>query len=275
MRISLALAALLSLCAFAQSPTDVFDKAPPKVDEALRARVAKFFQAHVDGKFRQAEEVIHEDSQDEYYNSEKQRLIGFEIVSIKYSDHYTKATVITNVDLDWVTPRLGKVRVKPPMKSTWKYEAGQWWWYVIPRKEWETPFGIMHPGAEASKPGPGGPIRMPDAKTILSQVELSKTDIHLKSAEKSEDSTEIKNRMPGDLTLAVDPVHVDGLTVTLDKPVLRSGETARLVFRYEPKDNSPKTTQTINVQASPTGQIYIFTVTFAVPPEYEKYLPKK
>ena len=52
-------------------PTDIFEKAPPEVDNALRERVSKFFQAHVDGKFRLAEEVIAEDSKDFFYNMEK------------------------------------------------------------------------------------------------------------------------------------------------------------------------------------------------------------
>ena len=66
-------------------PTDVFEKAPPQIDDALRENVAKFFKAHVDGKFRQAEEVIAEDSKDFFYNMEKQRYFSFEIVRINYS----------------------------------------------------------------------------------------------------------------------------------------------------------------------------------------------
>ena len=76
-------------------PTDVFEKAPPDVDNALRERVAKFFQAHIEGKFRQAEAVIAEDSKDFYYNMEKQRYLGFEIVRINYSENFTKAAALS------------------------------------------------------------------------------------------------------------------------------------------------------------------------------------
>ncbi|MBC8164469.1 MAG: hypothetical protein H7Y20_01210 [Bryobacteraceae bacterium] len=276
MRLLLALTVSLSWCASAQSPTDVFDKAPPKIDDALRARVTKFFEAHVGGKFRQAEQVIHSTSLDEFYNSEKQRLIGFEIANITYSDNFTKAMVVTNVELDWITVRLGKIRVKPPMKSTWMYDAGEWWWYVIPRKEWETPWGNMKPGAERSA-GYGGPsgVSMPDVKAILSQVVVSKTAIHLSSAEKSTDTAEILNKMPGDLTLAIEPVQIPGLKVRIDKELLHSGETARITFDHEPTDRSVKVTRTVRVNASPTGQHYEFTLTFAVPEELKKYLPQK
>lgn len=271
-----ALAAFASLCAFAQSPTEVFEKAPPEIDAALRARVAKFFQAHVDGKFRQAEVVVHEDNRDDFYNAEKQRLIGFEIVSISYSEKYTRATVITNVELDWHTARMGKIRVKPPMKTLWKYDAGEWWWYVIPKKEWETPFGVMHPGADPSARTPAQPkYTIPDAQTLLNQVHVSKTDIQLHSSEKSGDDAAIENGMPGDLTLTLDDPHIDGLTVTIDKPVLHAKETAHVRFQYLPPDASLKTTKTVVVRASPTAQVYTFTLTFAVPPELQKYVPKK
>ena len=88
-------------------PTDVFEKAPPQVDEALRQNVAKFYQAHVDGKFRNAEAVIAEDSKDTFYNLEKQRYFSFEIVRINYSENFTKAAVVTGVEVEWRTPRTG------------------------------------------------------------------------------------------------------------------------------------------------------------------------
>lgn len=278
MRVLLPCAALLSLCAFAQSPTEVFQKAPPKIDEALRARVAIFFQAHVDGKFRQAEQVVHEDSKDAFYNSEKSRYISYEITQILYSENFTKATVVTPVEIDWYTARMGKLRVKPPMKSLWKYDAGQWWWYAPPRTDWETPFGNMNQGAT---PQPGvaeqtPKIVIPDMKTILDQVRVERTDVRLSSWQKSEDAVEIYNGMPGDLTLAVEPLgDVPGLTVTLDKTQLHAKEKARVTFRYEPLDRTVKTTKTIRVTAAPINQTYVFTLTFAVPPEAEKYLQKK
>src|SRR5215203_3723879 len=132
--------------------TDVFDKAPPELDNALRARVAKFFQAHVDAKFRQAEEVIAEDSKDFFYNMEKQKYFGFEIVRINYSENFTKATVVTGVEVEWRSPRVGVMRVKPPLTSLWKLENGQWYWYVVPQKDWDTPWGRMNPGPDPKDP---------------------------------------------------------------------------------------------------------------------------
>ena len=55
---------LLPLAALAQAP-------PPEVDQALRARVTAFFQAHVDGSFRKAFEIVAEDTKDYYFKTEK------------------------------------------------------------------------------------------------------------------------------------------------------------------------------------------------------------
>ena len=51
---------LLKLCPFliagamasGQDNSELFEKAPPPIDEALRARVTQFYQAYTAGKFR-------------------------------------------------------------------------------------------------------------------------------------------------------------------------------------------------------------------------------
>jgi hypothetical protein len=66
----------------AQGQVDLFQKAPPEVDEALRARVTKFYQAHVDGKYRLADEVVAEDSKDAFFEARKPRYRKFELSRI-------------------------------------------------------------------------------------------------------------------------------------------------------------------------------------------------
>src|ERR1700724_3603210 len=87
----------LASCLLAQRPADLFSKAPPEVDEALRARVAKFYQAHVDGKPRRAEELVAEDTKDYFYTARKPQYLSFQIIKIDYTDTFTKATVTTMV----------------------------------------------------------------------------------------------------------------------------------------------------------------------------------
>ena len=41
----------------------------PEVDQALRARIAEFYQDHVGGKFRQAEALVAEETKDYFYSA--------------------------------------------------------------------------------------------------------------------------------------------------------------------------------------------------------------
>src|SRR5712692_6584417 len=90
------LALLLVSALWAQTPGDRFNKPPADVDEALRSRIAKFYQAHVDKKFRQADEYVAEDTKDFYYEASKPAYLDFEIKSIAYSDNFTKANVVVH-----------------------------------------------------------------------------------------------------------------------------------------------------------------------------------
>jgi len=74
---------------WAQSPADVFNKPPADVDEALRSRIAKFYQAHVDKKFRQADEYVAEDTKDFYYQANKPAYLEFHIDNVLYQVNFT------------------------------------------------------------------------------------------------------------------------------------------------------------------------------------------
>src|ERR1044071_4289257 len=88
------LSAIFAVSLFAQAPADLFQKAPPAVDQALRERIARFYQLHVDSKFRQAESLVAEDSKDFFYSANKPKYLGFEIKQIIYSDDFTKARAV-------------------------------------------------------------------------------------------------------------------------------------------------------------------------------------
>src|SRR5260370_17579573 len=81
---------LLVSALWAQNPGDLLDKAPPDVEEALRARITAFYQAHVDKKFRQADEYVAADTKDFYYEANKPAYLALEIGKITYSDNFTK-----------------------------------------------------------------------------------------------------------------------------------------------------------------------------------------
>jgi hypothetical protein len=264
-----------AIAAAQTTATDVFDKAPPEIDQALRGRVAKFFQAHVDGKFRQAEEVIAEDSKDVFYNMEKSRYLGFDIVRINYSENFTKATVVTGVDMEWRSPRVGVMRVKPPLTSLWKLENGQWYWYVVPQKDWETPWGRMKPGPDPDQNKVMALFKGVNRDDVLRQVAIDATEIRLKGYEASEGRAKISNAMPGDVQLRLTAPKAPGLDITIDKTTLKSGETATISVKYNPATKEPKASSEIRVDVDPVGHVFRVALVFDVQPEIQKLLPKE
>ena len=266
-----ALVVCSAMLAIADSPADVFEQAPPHVDKALRERVDKFMQAHIQGKFRLAEEVVHDDSKDIFYNAQKSQYISYRVVKISWSERFTKAVVVTQVEMDWVTSRLGKRRVKPPLTTNWKLDKGQWWWYALPEKEWRTPWGNMTPGPDSKLPKEA----VMDVANLHSKVTVDRTEIRLKGTEPSEDSVVLRSEVLGGLRLSYErELLPPGLSIKFSKDVVEGGETSTITFTYNPPDKSLKPSREVQVTVSPIVKIIPFRLTFALSPEQETTLPK-
>src|SRR5689334_610887 len=104
----------------AQIAADQLNKPPAEVDQALRARIAEFYQYHVDQKFRQAEAIVAEDTKEFFYSHKKPHYLSFEIVRIDYSKDFTtaKATMLTEQII--MAPGFLGTPLKIPSPSTWK-----------------------------------------------------------------------------------------------------------------------------------------------------------
>jgi|YNPBryBLVA2012_1023415.scaffolds.fasta_scaffold00040_11 hypothetical protein len=267
----------LAGCLGGQTAAELFEKAPPEVDEALRARIRFFFQCHVDGKFRQADQAVAEDSKDAFFAAEKTRYRGFEIVRIVYTDHFTRARAVVTVDTDFIAPGIGKMPVKVPLTTLWKFEEGQWWWYVDPNARKQSPFGPMSAGPEGGSAPfslssiPANPAQ---AAAMLNQVSADKTAVRLSSYEPASDQVTITNNLPGPVTLKLDYNGFPGFEARLEQEQLASKQSTRLLLRVEPRDKAPKPTTTLTLRVEPTNQQIPIQVTFAVPPEVEKNLPR-
>ena len=114
--------------AFGQNPSDLFDKAPPAIDEALRAQVDKFYQAFIAGKFKEAYLLVADDSQDKFFELPKEQYKGCEIIKVHYTENFTKAAVVTSCKADW---RFHGTTVLTtfPLTSNWEVVDGQWLWH--------------------------------------------------------------------------------------------------------------------------------------------------
>ena len=243
------------------------EKPTAAVDEALRARIGKFYQAHVDGKFRSAEQYVAEDSKDFFFEMEKQRYLSFREPEISYSDHFTKAKVITVVTAERHIPRLGTVTATPPIASNWRLENGQWYWCHIPEKFVDTPFGRVaipdEKDSERERKIAG--FRKVSPAEIVNQVKVSGSAVALSSFSPASGTITVTNNLPGQLTVDVNFPPVEGLTVSVDKKTLKAGESAKVVFDSKPVNSTPKGTITANIVVQPLNQTFPVTVTFAVP----------
>lgn len=280
---------LLLICnvGFAQNP-DLFDKAPPEVDEALRSRVMVFYQAHVGGRYRDALKVVSEDAMDDFLGGSRDSYKSCEISKINYAENFMKATVTTACkgEYRW---HGSNMPVTIPTLSTWKQVKGEWFWYHIKSDVTETPWGLSRSTPENST----GPAKMPSipadpkaaAENILRMVSIDTMEVRLKGYEASKGEVRITNNMPGFVTVSVDKMPFAGAFVKIDHPELESKGTATITFSYDPNDPSIKCnectlkvalpTVIANVRVAPTAQVFPIKITFAVPPEIEKLLPKK
>jgi hypothetical protein len=241
--------------------------APPEVDRALRERVSKFFQAHVDGKFRQAEQYIAEDSKDIYYNAQKPKYLKFEITKITYSENFTKAFVVATCERE-ISSRFGNYTMNVPQNSNWKLENGLWCWYVDPDIV-RGPFGDTYRRSQVQASGTPRATESPARKgpsvddvlrKMNESVKADKSQVRL-SAKVTSAEVVISNSMPGAVTLKLEVPQVAGLSVKLEKEQVPSKSSSRVLFRYTPQSDLPATAN-VSVEVQPSGQAIPIQVQF-------------
>ncbi|HXN46889.1 MAG TPA: hypothetical protein VN893_09645, partial [Bryobacteraceae bacterium] len=125
--------------------------APPEIDAALRDRVTKFFQAEVNGKYRQADQYVAEDTKDYFYVINKIHLVKFDITKIVYSANFTKAAVTVRTERELGIAAIPNMKMYNQESTDWKIENGLWCWSVD-QNIIKTPFGDMR----RSTPVPAG-----------------------------------------------------------------------------------------------------------------------
>ncbi len=249
---------LLGAAAWAQAPADTFDRAPADVDDALRARITAFYQAHVDHKFRQADQYVAEDTKDFYYEANKPVYMSFRIDKIAYSDNFTKARAVVICKMHVNMLGMPDLVTEVPTPSTWKVENGAWYWYVDQAAGRDTPFGHWSPkgASTGAMPSMAG---APDVQSVQKLVQVDRKSVELSATTASSADVTISSKIP--VTLRLEALKTPGLEVTLDRTELAAGEQAKLTFRSEPQpDPSPRAVRVVihtmpNNQAIPVGVV--------------------
>jgi hypothetical protein len=264
---TLVLSSALLLCGFAvfcQDPAQPSETAPPEVDQALRARITKFYDAFIAGKFKEAYALVADESQDKFFELDKNQYKSCEVDAIQYSEHLTKAAVTTKCKGEW---RL-QGRVFPmtfPVRSNWELEDGQWYWHYVRPTMVQSPFSPSGwvPVPPENKDG-SAPILPKDigavAQGILTKVAVDKSSVRFALNQASQDAVHLRNDMPGEVRVKIQDPAFPGLKITLGQNKLQAHEQTTIVFEWSP--GAAKTTGNVSVPVliEPTNQLFPITV---------------
>jgi hypothetical protein len=253
----IAILALFSSCATAQGTSDLFNRAPKSVDDALRARIDEFYQASVKGEFRKAEALVAEDTKDFFYDHDKPLVLSFEITRIEYSDGYTRAKATILEERRIMFPGFAGKPMKIPTPSYWKIDDGKWCWYVDQAKLNESPFGVMKPGppsADDNSPGAVLPSLPADPDQLMKMVRADKSEVSLNPG--GSENIVIDNAMRGPVTLSIQG-KLEGIEAALDRETIPAGGKATLTLKAADGAKSG----TLTVRANPLGNTMPIRVT--------------
>ena len=278
--VSFLLLSSLALTVQGQAPTDIFEKAPPGVEDALRARVDAFYQTWIEGKFRAGEKFVAEDAQEFYYSMQKQKFAGCEIIRLKYEREFNDAIVTVSCKGKW---NIQGQELDTTLAHTdfWAIEKGQWVWTVRQVKALDTPFGTSRFdngvddklfNKENGLPKDFNAV----GAALLRQITVDKQFVELSSFTKSSAVVTIKNGLNGyiDLTANANPTP-PGLSLTFDKTNVPAKSEAKLTIAFDPKENkSAKPGITVTITVEQTGRPFPVQVTFAIPEELQKIIDK-
>jgi hypothetical protein len=248
--------------------SSVFDRPPAGVEDALRARVAKFYQAFVDGKFRQADEVVAEDSKDEFFAANKRRFEAFQIEQVVFQDNFTKARVVTLLSTEMGTFS-GPMKVKAPQTTLWKLENGAWCWYVFhgARDMVDTPFGqVPKPKPEDTKSGPPPAAPSFNMKNLSRAVQPDRREVQFDPRKPATERVTVKNLASGPVSLGLRPVTAPGLAAKLDRREIGANQSAELVISYTPGEHPLRDPVRIDILAFPLDVLVPVQVKFVESP---------
>jgi hypothetical protein len=227
------------------------------VEEALRARIQKFYGLYMEGKFRAADALVAEDSKDAFYVAGKRKCRSIEIDTLRFSEDFSKADVMVSCDTDVLVEPVGLIRTPVPMRTRWKMLDGDWFWYVEPASDqgMATPFGFFKPGSPNGPPaGMGMPAAGMSVQALRTMVKVDRQQVSLDANTKGVARVLVTNTMPGAVSLILEPKELPGLEFTLDKGSITQGQSAVLSIGYVPsKDRKPSPTM-VKIVVSPINQ---------------------
>lgn len=246
---------MLAPAATAQTAVEVFRKAPPITDAALRERVAKFYQSYVDKKWRLSDEFVAEESKDRYYAAPKPPYLSYQINEIKFEENFTKAIVLTLTEQDRMVAMGGVLRMKLPMQSYWKLVDSKWMWYLPDRNCVATPMGcgaVATAEAEVTekqKREIEERIKNPPVGEIMSSFGFAETTERPVLTQASPRLERVfENRMDGYLVPKIRPMRDPDIEATFEPLQLAPMSKGKLIVKIKPGGSFAPRTVLIEVE---------------------------
>jgi|SRR5579871_676010 len=286
---TLFLCLILGATATGQEASDLFDKAPPAIDQALRARIAEFYKLYEAGQFKQAFTMVADDAQDAFFASGKENYKDCQTARINYAENFSKATVVETCKSVWMFHGQS-VPTTVPVTTNWKAIDGQWYWYFVKPTFVRSPFsptGVvpLPPDAPAGTTAvviPKDPAA--EARNILARVSVDKNTVALRADRDSKDQVRVLNDMPGSVSVDLGPSPISGLKIKASKVDLNAGESAVIEFEYNPNNNDIacsdcakriESETTFEIRIVPTAQLFPITIKFTDQEHRQYDLPKQ
>jgi hypothetical protein len=219
-------------------------------EAALRARAQQFFDMQVAKKYRPAEDMVAEDSKDEYYNGNRYNIKSYTIQNVELLADSSRATITIKAKTTLTALGVPPIDLDVSLTSLWKLEDDRWVWYVDPTALLNTPFGKIRPTPNGGPPPSITPGNLPDLSALQQSVKADKTSVTMSLSEPVQ-TVIISNELPGPVDLVeLDSDKIAGLSSELGKKHLEAGEktTLRLKLVGEAKGKG-----TLHVLASPIG----------------------
>jgi hypothetical protein len=245
------------IACFGQDPAALFQKAPPDVEAALRARIQKFYGLYMEGKFRAADALVAEDSKDAFYVAGKRKCRSIDIDTLRFSEDFSKADVMVTCDTDVMVEPVGLIRAPVPMRTRWKMLDGDWFWYVEPASDqgMATPFGFFKPGSPNGPPaGMGMPAAGMSVEALRTMVKVDRQQVSLDANTKGVARVLVTNTMPGAVSLILEPKEIPGFEFALDKDSITQGQSAVLSIGYVPSKDRQPSPSMVKIVVSPINQ---------------------
>jgi hypothetical protein len=219
--------------------------APSEAESRLRERVGKFYSLLQEGRtsvksLRQAEELVAEDSKDQYYVARKPIIGEFHISSVELIEGGQKAKVVLTAKVTVMMVGAGPQEFQVSVKSTWKMENGEWMFYMDPVSLEQTPFGKMYTEKSGAAPGPPPDLaalmaNKPSVASLQSKVKIDRTSVVL-TPDAPVQFVTISNELSGSIDISMDDLskRIPGLTVSLGASRVEGGKSTQVKLEAKP-----------------------------------------